>query len=898
MGFGISILLIVLRFTFSLQQNASLYTVVSENQLRTNVPFRVHVSVYNGNEPVEINVSLMSNVDDTVLSDINSTIEEPPNGVLIELDVPKLPVNSSYFLLKVTGHGGVEFVHEQIITIQRARDFHIEVTVDKDIYHVGDIVKFNALIVDNRMQAVQDGELVNATIYNENNIIIKEWINKPTKRGFIWGEIRLNDKCHRGEHRIQVNYRGVPGVRAFYVPDKTFNQLFFDVNVEFPTEIKKEGRHTLVKGVLNANYKCGRQVYGTVDITIENDNSFPCILFFKCHRQFEILQNSPILGKQEFTVNLTELGNRVNFATIKATVKDQLTGRISSTTQRRSLNHYKKSNVKIGLNQYFFIPDMPLKFYIERKFDLPSNEEKTQPPTEILLTTWFVMNQNSDSASHIEEQQQNYTLIDDQRIYVNVTPPKSTERVIFQITSKNVVLQRQSVEKSPYNGPNNDIGIVVDDIIADIGSNITVDIYTSGNINLLSYDLIALRSRSIFESGNLVIDGKGPHRIKFPVTGESVRFFHLIVYGVTNDGRLVDDHRLFDTLEIHPFKINVKIEPENPAPGSEVNITLQSENNTFIFLKIADSAVSNKLQLLTNDVLLSSWDKEWHAAVELHNLILKKVPFFITSALGFFFNRQQLFENLSLRLLTNANQDVQADTTLGLQSRNPLGTESKNAIDIPRDDFPTLWLWRNYTIGEEGEVKFSAKLPDTITVWKTKVYGVDEKHGISVAEGPNILVTKSLFAFIDLPPRLVRGEAVLIRVIVFQNVTSSVNVTLISKSKRFQILDEDTHRVISITNITKEIQPREDGFAIAAKFLISPLYTGPIDVQANVASEEAEDTVIQRITVQDHPSKFQSIIYDAKDASRFGEEICTLPTIKVIMYYRNQSHANPSILIL
>ena len=68
--------------------------------------------------------------------------------------------------------------------------------------------------------------------------------------------------------------------------------------------------------------------------------------------------------------------------------------------------------------------------------------------------------------------------------------------------------------------------------------------------------IVSIRSYEIIESGtsSVAVD-ESTHWISFPVTADAVTHFYFIVYGVTSDGLLVCDSRVFVTTSANPVEV-------------------------------------------------------------------------------------------------------------------------------------------------------------------------------------------------------------------------------------------------------------------------------------------------------------------------------------------------------
>ena len=78
---------------------------------------------------------------------------------------------------------------------------------------------------------------------------------------------------------------------------------------------------------------------------------------------------------------------------------------------------------------------------------------------------------------------------------------------------------------------------------------------------------------------------------------------------------------------------------------------------------------------------------------------------------------------------------------------------------------------------QTGEKTIEVKVPDTITTWHASGFAISSSDGLGVANPAEIKGFKALFASVNLPYAVTRGELVTIPVVVFNYLSECLNVS-------------------------------------------------------------------------------------------------------------------------
>ena len=102
-----------------------------------------------------------------------------------------------------------------------------------------------------------------------------------------------------------------------------------------------------------------------------------------------------------------------------------------------------------------------------------------------------------------------------------------------------------------------------------------------------------------------------------------------------------------------------------------------------------------------------------------------------------------------------------------------------------RSFFPETWVWTSADADARGAASAPAAVPDTLTGWSLSAFSLHPQRGIAVAPpAPSLAVSQPFYMRATLPYSVVRGEAVVVNVGLFSNLSVPVTaqVTLLNAS--------------------------------------------------------------------------------------------------------------------
>jgi Alpha-2-macroglobulin family len=112
---------------------------------------------------------------------------------------------------------------------------------------------------------------------------------------------------------------------------------------------------------------------------------------------------------------------------------------------------------------------------------------------------------------------------------------------------------------------------------------------------------------------------------------------------------------------------------------------------------------------------------------------------------------------------------------------------------IVRTDFPETWIWEDIMNNNCDAVKFSKKVPDTITSWLISAFSLNQANGLGLNENPTSLtVFRPFFISTTLPYSVKRGERLTLSIQIFNYLSSDqdVSVTMSNAGQQFDFTDD------------------------------------------------------------------------------------------------------------
>uniref|UniRef100_A0A8C4RSJ3 CD109 molecule n=1 Tax=Erpetoichthys calabaricus TaxID=27687 RepID=A0A8C4RSJ3_ERPCA len=212
----------------------------------------------------------------------------------------------------------------------------------------------------------------------------------------------------------------------------------------------------------------------------------------------------------------------------------------------------------------------------------------------------------------------------------------------------------------------------------------------------------------------------------------------------------------------------------------------------------------------------------------------------------------------SAKLLGDANDLSEDMVSVHFQvlSNEVFHATDKNLPESPstetkpiRSNFPETWIWNVTYTGASTTVNLDVVAPDTITSWIASAFVMSENLGLGLTSfSEELVVFQSFFISLNLPYSVIRGEELVLDVILFNYLNQSIEVMVtVTPSDDFQFVIS-LNDTTMLPNRQKVYIPSQEG--AAAKFPVRPIKLGVIPITVHAAFSKSSDTVIEKILVK------------------------------------------------
>uniref|UniRef100_H2MS57 CD109 molecule n=1 Tax=Oryzias latipes TaxID=8090 RepID=H2MS57_ORYLA len=170
------------------------------------------------------------------------------------------------------------------------------------------------------------------------------------------------------------------------------------------------------------------------------------------------------------------------------------------------------------------------------------------------------------------------------------------------------------------------------------------------------------------------------------------------------------------------------------------------------------------------------------------------------------------------------------------------GPMQQNQEPHERKYFPETWIWMDVNTGDSHTVKLPLTVPDSITSWTATAFVMSEHLGLGITEEPATLtVFQDFFLSLNLPPYVIRGEDLVLEIILFNYLQQDQEVSLLCVENqlflsKFRINVRQVH--VASGGGTNVLVP------------IRPLVLGEIPISVKATSFESSDFISTTVLVK------------------------------------------------
>ncbi|XP_055954903.1 CD109 antigen [Patella vulgata] len=878
-------LMVILGLCGVLGATRNTYLITAPSVIVRGEEYNVGVHILNASAPVQVRaqiVEIVYNGTKQTRNVRNGNRQMFKQGVpgSLTLKLPRNAVAARTYRLKIRATKGLQLEMEQNIRVHNQQVSTL-VQTDKAMYKGRQTVQFRVLTIFPDLKPYK-GKL-NIDVIDARGNRVKQWLNEHDQFGVVSKDFQLSDQPQSGEWSIKVT---IPDLDAYTTSQHFTVQEYelpkFEVIVELPPYgLRTE---TELHGTVKAKYTFGKDVEGMVDL-----RAYKGSIRNSCGREERYLQQVfPINGEAKFTLSTADLKkissqwSDLYSVNIVARVTEENTGKVLNGTESITFHSkpYKLSFLSTSANT--FKPGLPYTAYVKltTQDDVPvMNSTRGIEVFTCVDFTRTVSNQDRYACSQF---QGTYNLPTQSLIPSNdgvakiaiEEVPRNTTQIKMRAWYNDISVDLFIYAASSPSKNFLQISTFVDGSVSKIDRTVKFEIRSTEAIGTLYY-IIKARG-SVQKSEQYDMQNTTNAILNLPVTPSMSPSAYILVYYMRKNGEVVADGLTFNTDRLFKNKVSVDFNKEAVSPQDRISLIVSAEPKSQVYLLAVDQSVllvksGNDLTPQKVKSALSSFsnvpnpidEPVWHygrqSSAKNAKEFFKEAGVLLMTDIQFLKEYQQ---RESRRQYDSPPYDSYGGEAgyPGPPGRGPVSislestafTEGLVEPERVRNIFPETWLWTNETVGADGRVSIEATAPDTITSWVASGFGVHNKLGLGVADATSkVLVEKSFFVSLNLPPSVKYGEVVTIQAIVFNYLDQDVPVKVtLPKSADYTNIEisrngeeSDTSEEQSSTLLV------EKDSTTSVYFPIRPKTRGMIDIKVTASSFIAADAVRRQLKV-------------------------------------------------
>nr|XP_022294874.1 CD109 antigen-like [Crassostrea virginica] len=876
----------------------STYIVIVPSEIRPGVPLNISVNILKARANVNVKADLIENTNNHVATAHGVFSQNVPKTLTIQ--VPD-NLGAGSYKLKVQGTHGLMFTNETDLYYE-SKSVSIFIQTDKAIYKPGSIVHFRVFAIHPNMSLFSGS--MDIVIYDPNRNKIKEIFGARDFTGVVTNFLEIDSKPVLGDWNISVTAHGNSVEKTFAIAKYVLPK--FEVKVELPSIVLTSDDS--IAGTVRAKYTYGKPVEGRVILRAQKE------LYYQSLGGFNF--NAPMIeqtltltnGDAKFTLSSLQTLTPTLYGDVlvKAYVTESLTNLTLEGTGKVHFYQHAEKMEFLDSNPSYFKPGFPYTAYIRvlRQDGSPITGTKqsviihtyiTSPVSKLQPTPYYWGPQTTT----FQLNNQILSLSDTGLVEVKIEIPKNASKVNLQAEYGQLSCA-MSLSKS-YSPSDSYIQLFLRSTTLIAGSDAYFELRSTEGIHLLTYQILS--RGSIVHAGSADGNNRMSFTFAIQLTAKMAPTAKLLAYYVRTNGEIVTDSISFNVAGVFQNQVSLSFDKPKAQPAENVNIRITADPMSVVNLLVVDQSVL--LMKSGNDITQEEVINEINTYDTTNRTGRKSTSYGGEDA-------THMFLNVGVKVITDAfvfkyaepivSHGPNPTATIQLQNYHNLNSVHTASIEyinpshnsvLPvlqlvrhvRSSFPETWLWRNATVGSDGQVQISTTVPDTITSWIASGFAVNNVSGLGIADTTSqIEAFKPFFVSLNLPYSVVRGEQLVLQANVFNYLTQDAFVLVsLEKNDDFRGIVMDASRTPTYVS---QAQPAAvyvpAGQAKSVFFPIVPASLGMIDLTVRAQSTLAADGVRRQLLVEHEgvPKEYNvPILIDLRDTNTFTKNVpINLPT--------------------
>ncbi|XP_047194163.1 CD109 antigen [Hippoglossus stenolepis] len=830
------------------------YLLLAPRILRSGVPASLTVSILTDSEVV---VSAHIVRGNQTVSSASATVGGGSTKLLTM--PPILTSNSSYmhpYILEVKGHVGTHqlFFNSTELRLD-SKSVSTFIQTDKRNYLPGQAVKMRVVSIH------PDGKpyvsSVDVTIADPRGNLLRQWLSVDGVLGVVSREFQLSENPPLGEWTIGATVDGVSSKKqinvAYYVLPK------FEVTIDVPKVISHEDS---LLGSVTAEYTYGKPVQGHMFLTFSHH-------FHGIVDEYD--ESGEIDGTKDFSFSLPDYHSRTTravemdfyegymeeqYLTVVVNVTERLTGLTYNSSAIVSLAQYKyklsfhgyskmlrPSLTFVAMLKISTYNDQPLTLEDRRNTVQVSVMQRKESPWNWKMDELLEMRPRASNMSgpqipeEMPPKEMEFPVPADGVIPLHVLVMNETETLTLDASfvDGHSTLQLYRSYTSPSHAY---LQIQKPSTDAEVGFPVLLHIEQNFPTTEIHY---IVKSR-----GQVVAAGKGSGDLTLVPDVSWAPLACVLVYCVRPDGEIVNDVLQLPIKPTSHNQVSLSWSHARTRPGEDVTLRVEvAEPGSLVAILVVDKATRGRGS--NNDIT----QKRVMEEIKAYS-VSPADAFSDTLTMG---DPYSVFEVCDLVALTDASLH---------KMKNALRPTFREGIYLSQDDdppmqpqqdprerlnFPETWMWLDTNVSDSDTKELSVTAPDSITTWVATAFVVSENLGLGVVKEPaELTVFQDFFLSLNLPAFIIRGEELLLEIILFNYLLHDLEVMVtVAQSDTFEFVFPDVEG-LAMPGIRRLSMGSQSGRAVLIP--IKPLVLGEIPISVKAKSYAASDFVRRTVLVK------------------------------------------------
>nr|XP_033503796.1 CD109 antigen isoform X2 [Epinephelus lanceolatus] len=835
------------------------YLLLAPRTLRPGVPTSVSVTILISSE---VTVSAHIVHDDQNVASYYATVEGDSTKLLTLPPIHESKTSYRYpYVLEVKGHIGSVQVFSNSTRLQfDPKGFSTFIQTDKLNYLPGQQVKIR--VVSIHPDGKPSESLVDIIIRDPRGNLLRQWLSLDSVLGVVSKEFHLSENPPLGKWTIVSTVGSVSSEKCFNVTHYVLPK--FEVVIEAPDVIYHEDT---LWGSITAKYTYGKPVHGHVNITFllnsheeaydedrEIDGTTDFMFDIPDHDYHTMHKRALEMAYDEYMDEECLI--------IVAHVTEYLTGLTYNSTAKVYLEKYR---YKISFDGYSQIlkpsmnfsawlkistyNDQPLSLEDQQKTVTVSVMQRKQRP--LIWKTYkkeeMVLQSNMSGPSgtvrphqkEMQSKEMEFPVPADGVIPLNIKVMDETEVLAidayFEDSHETLQLYRS------YTSPSHSyLQIQKPSTPAETGSPLLLHIERNFEMAEIYY---IVKSR-----GQVVSAGKGSGVLTLVPEISWAPLACIIVYCVHPSGEIVSDIMHLPISQILQNQVSLRWSDTKMMPGGEVTLRITVEEPaSLVGILVVDKATKWKGSYndITKEMVLKEL-KEYSVskADAYSDMMTMGDPYSIFKTCDLV-----VLTDASLNMMSHPLKPMLEEVGIAFLSQSDSSHMEQQQEPLKRWNFPETWIWMDINTGNSDTTEITLTVPDSITTWTATAFVMSENLGLGIIENPAELTAfQDFFLSLNLPPYIIRGEELLLEVILFNYLSEDLEVmVIVAESDTFEFVFPDSEELS-----TPSVRYASVGSQAGASVLvpIRPRVLGEIPISVKAMSTVASDYVSTTVLVK------------------------------------------------